>query len=264
MTFYSQTPTAAPAVTPSPTPAVTPTMTPAVTPAITPSTAPTKTPATRRPTATPKPTAKAKVTYNFHTLKARTVKQGKTSVTLKWSKVSKADGYIIYGSRCSKGKTYKNKLLKTIKGNKTLTWTLKKLKKGTSYKYQVKAYRTVKGKKVITDKSIVVHAVTKGGKYCVPSKVQVTKLAGKKVKNPKKALSLTLKKGKTAKITATAKPADKKKKLTRHRALCYESSNTKVAKVSKTGKVKAVKKGSCTIWVYAENGVYRTIKVKVK
>ena len=45
------------------------------------------------------------------------------------------------------------------------TWTQKDLKKGTYYKYVVKAYRLVNGKKVVTDTSISVHAVTGGGKY---------------------------------------------------------------------------------------------------
>lgn len=50
----------------------------------------------------------------------------------------------------------------------------------------------------------------------------------------------------------------------KHRKLAYESSNVKVAKVTGSGKVKAVKKGKCNIWVYAQNGVYKEIKVTVK
>ena len=50
----------------------------------------------------------------------------------------------------------------------------------------------------------------------------------------------------------------------KHRKLAYESSNVKVAKVIGSGKIKAVKKGKCKIWVYAQNGVYKEIKVTVK
>ena len=40
-----------------------------------------------------------------------------------------------------------------------------KLKKATYYKYIVKAYKLVDGKKVITGTSVAVHSITKDGKY---------------------------------------------------------------------------------------------------
>ncbi len=55
-----------------------------------------------------------------------------------------------------------------------------------------------------------------------------------------------------------------KKTIRYHRPVNFESSNTKVAKVSrKTGKITAKKPGTCKIWVYAQNGVYTTVTVKV-
>ena len=47
-------------------------------------------------------------------------------------------------------------------------------------------------------------------------------------------------------------------------SLVYESSNTRIAAVSKSGKIKAVSKGSCTIYVYAQDGKCQKVKVKVK
>jgi len=44
----------------------------------------------------------------------------------------------------------------------------------------------------------------------------------------------------------------------------YESSNKKVATVNKKGKIKGISKGKATIYVYAQNGFYKTIKVTVK
>ena len=44
----------------------------------------------------------------------------------------------------------------------------------------------------------------------------------------------------------------------------YYTSDKNVAYVSKKGKIKAVKKGKCVIYVLANNGVYRKIKVIVK
>ena len=117
------------------------------------------------------------------------------------------------------------------------------------------------GKKVIIAQSVDVHAATKGGKYCVASAVKVSKLAGK---NVSKRLKLSLKNGKTAQITASEIPAEKNKTIHHHRDLRYESSNKKVANVTKSGKIKVVGKGTCKIWVYAQNGVYKTITITVK
>ena len=98
----------------------------------------------------PKPIAPPKnVISKFGALRARSVKQTSATITLKWTKVSNADGYLIYGSKCnSHGVRYTKKLIRNIKGNSTLTWTQNKLNKATYYKYQVKAYRLVNGKKV--------------------------------------------------------------------------------------------------------------------
>ena len=52
--------------------------------------------------------------------------------------------------------------------------------------------------------------------------------------------------------------------MKKHRKLSYETSNPAVAKVLKNGKIKAVGKGSCNVYVYAQNGVYKKVKVTVK
>ena len=197
-------------------------------------------------------------TTGFRRLRARSVKQTKTSVTLQWNIIKDADGYFIYGNRCNTGtKSYKYRKLATITGGDISTWTQKDLKKGTYYKYVVKAYRLVNGKKVVTDTSISVHAVTGGGKYGNAKAVSVTQIG-----NKKNVSKITLKMGKTAQIKA--KEVKKDKKIARHRKLCYESSNTKVATVTPDGLIRATGKGICTIWVYAQNGVYKALKITVK
>ena len=148
-------------------------------------------------------------TTSFRRLRARSVKQTKTSVTLQWNIIKDADGYFIYGNRCNTG---------------------------TYYKYVVKAYRLVNGKKVVTDTSISVHAVTGGGKYGNAKAVSVTQIG-----NKKNVSKITLKMGKTAQIQA--KEVKKDKKIARHRKLCYESSNTKVATVTPDGLIRATGKG---------------------
>lgn len=197
-------------------------------------------------------------TTGFRRLRARSVKQTKTSVTLQWNIIKDADGYFIYGNRCNTGtKSYKYRKLATITGGDISTWTQKDLKKGTYYKYVVKAYRLVNGKKVVTDTSISVHAVTGGGKYGNAKAVSVTQIG-----NKKNVSKITLKMGKTAQIKA--KEVKKDKKIARHRKLCYESSNTKVATVTPDGLIRATGKGTCTIWVYAQNGIYKALKITVK
>ena len=197
-------------------------------------------------------------TTGFRRLRARSVKQTKTSVTLQWNIIEDADGYFVYGNRCNTGtKSYKYRKLATITGGDISTWTQKDLKKGTYYKYVVKAYRLVNGKKVVTDTSISVHAVTGGGKYGNAKAVSVTQIG-----NKKNVSKMTLKMGKTAQIKA--KEVKKDKKIARHRKLCYESSNTKVATVTPDGLIRATGKGTCTIWVYAQNGVYKALKITVK
>lgn len=184
---------------------------------------------------------------NFGLLRAQTTKLKKNSVTVKWNKVKNADGYIVYGAKC--GAKSKYKVLKVVSG-KTTSFTHKKLKKGTYYKYNIVAFKYVNGVKVTLAASKKIHATTLGGKYGVAKAVKLNK---SKVK---------IKKGKTFKIKASEIKKDKK--IKRHRAICYESSNTKIATVNSKGKIKAKKKGKCTIYVYAQNGVYKTVKVTVK
>ena len=84
-----------------------------------------------------------------------------------------------------------------------------KLKKATYYKYIVKAYKMVDGKKVITDTSVAVHSITKDGKYGVAKAVSIIKIG-----NKKNDTEVTLKKGKTAQITAIEIKKDKKSNTT--------------------------------------------------
>lgn len=183
----------------------------------------------------------------FNALQARSTKLTGKSVTLKWKKVSKADGYKVYGNQCGRKNHYK--LIKDLGKGKT-SYTQKKLKKGTYYKYVVSAYKLVDGKKVTIAVSKTIHAATTGGKYGVAKAVKVNKS------------KITLKKGK--KFTIKAKEVKRDKTIKRHRKIAYESSNTKVATVNRKGVVKAKKKGSCYIYVYAQNGVYKRVKVTVK
>ena len=75
-------------------------------------------------------------------VKAKNLKGKKAQVS--WKKVDGASGYTVYRA-AGKG-SYK--AVKTVKSGKTVKFTNKSLKKGATYKYKVKAYRTVKGRKI--------------------------------------------------------------------------------------------------------------------
>ena len=184
----------------------------------------------------------------FGLLKARATNLKKNAITVKWSKVKNADGYIVYGNKCGAKNSYKK--LKTFKKNSTCKYTQKKLKKGTYYKYLVVAYKKIAGTTVTIAAAKTIHATTAGGKYGVAKAVKVNKT------------KVTLARSKTFKIKASE--IKQNKKIRQHRKIKYESSNTKIASVNGKGVVKAKKKGSCDIYVYAQNGVYKKIKITVK
>ena len=186
----------------------------------------------------------------YRKLRLRVPTTTKTTNVLKWTKVSDADGYVIYGNLCnSKGKTYKLVKQVTIQDNATTSWIDTKLASGTYYKYCIKAYKLVDGKKVWIAKSKVVHSTTTGGKYGNAKSVKVNKT------------SVSLAVGKTFSIKAEQVLKDKP--IAGHQNIKYESSNSKVASVTSKGVIKAKKKGTCYIYVYAQNGMYKRVKVTV-
>lgn len=70
--------------------------------------------------------------------KLKTEKRTKTSIKLKWKKVSGASGYQIYRYHTGKKKWKK---VKVITKRNTTTYTNKKLKSKKNYKYKVRAYK---------------------------------------------------------------------------------------------------------------------------
>lgn len=184
----------------------------------------------------------------FGKLRAQSSKVSSSQVKLKWTKCKGADGYLIYRAQCGKKNPYK--LVKEIKKGSAKGCTLKKLKKGKGYHFLVRAYKTAGGKKITVSASKAVHIVTKGGK-----KVNIKGVKAGKSK-------VVLKKGKTLKLKASV--IKQNKPIAKCRKICYESSDTKIAAVAKNGTVKAKAKGKCTIYVYAQNGLYKQVKITVK
>ena len=178
-----------------------------------------------------------------------TAKAAETSQILKYTNISGADGYIIYGAICGSN----NKLVKLADvSGKITSYNHKGLKKSTYYKYQVQAYKIINDKKVIFAKSKVIHSVTISKNY----------------DNPKKLISevsdLTLAVGESKKVTCQVVLPVSKKMKQHTDIICYETSNKAIAIVSPNGKIKAISRGSCYIYAYAQNGVYKKINVTIK
>ena len=74
------------------------------------------------------------------------VKSGSKKMTVKWKKVSACTGYEIQYSTSSKFKSSKTKTVR-VDGRKTVSKTIKKLKRGTKYYVRIRAYKTVNGKR---------------------------------------------------------------------------------------------------------------------
>ena len=178
----------------------------------------------------------------------------KTGTKITFNKVSGADGYYVYGNRCNTDKVYKFKKLATLKGNDNTVFVHKKTAKNTFYKYYIRAYKVVDGRRVTVSRSEEIHFVTdvKGYKYGNPTKVA---LSSKKC---------TLNKGKTFSLKNRVKVYSSKKVLLHTDKVRYVSSDSRVAKVNSRGRITAEKAGSCNIYAIAQNGRAAKITVTVK
>ena len=187
----------------------------------------------------------------FSVLQARSTKTTKNSVTVTWKKAPGAVKYLVYASKCGK----KNKPVK-IADTKSTKYVLKKLdgkkiSKGTYYKFIIVA---VDKNNNVVSSSKTIHSATLGGKVgnC------------KKLTTKAKKDKVTVKAKKTFKLKPTQKAEKKKLKIKNHRKLMYECSDTSIATVNKSGVIKGLKKGKCTVYVYAQNGIFKKISVTVK
>lgn len=177
--------------------------------------------------------------------------KGKNSVKLTWLKCKSASGYEVYWSYCDGKKNYKK--ITTVKASGKRAFVHKKLKKDRAYKYYIVAYKMENGKKRYIAKSPTIHVAMKYEKRTNVKKITVNK--AKVTLRPKNKLQIKVK---------TVLWNKKKKVLNHVAALRYYTGNKKVASVSKEGRITAKGKGTCTVYVIANNGVAKKIKVKVK
>ena len=178
-----------------------------------------------------------------------TGKGGNRKITISWRSYEDADGYDCYWSYCDGKRSYKK--LSTVKAAKDRV-TSRRLDNNRRYKYFVAAYKLIDGKKVYIAKSNSLHVALKDAKATNAKKVTVNQT------------NIRLKAGDTFVVRSRTRLENTNKKELLHvAAYRYYTSDQSVASVSKTGKIKALKSGTCVIYVVANNGVYGTIEVTV-
>ena len=97
---------------------------------------------------------------------------------------------------------------------------------------------------------------TKGGKVTNHKSIVIKKKVITRAGN--------LKKGKTLRLAPSAVKQNSKHIVRKHVVMRYESTNKKIASVSNKGVITAKKKGTCYVYAYAQDGVYKKVKVVVK
>ena len=94
-----------------------------------------------------------------------------------------------------------------------------------------------------------IYVTTAGGKYSNIKKIKVNKT------------KIKLKKGKKTTLKVTQKYKGKTKI---YRKTSFASSNKMIATVNAKGRITAKKKGKCTIYIYAQNGLFKKVMITVK
>ncbi|MBE5926325.1 MAG: hypothetical protein E7270_05115 [Lachnospiraceae bacterium] len=97
-----------------------------------------------------RPCVKNKTSIKSFSPALTSTKSTKNSITLKWSLMHDADGYVIYRKI---GENGKYKAIKTINGEGNITYTNKALKGNKNYSYKIRAFRVENGKKIYSQYS---------------------------------------------------------------------------------------------------------------
>lgn len=177
-------------------------------------------------------------------------KAQKNSIVVSWKKYTGAVGYDVFWRYCDGSIKYKK--AGTVK-NRKLSMTHKNLKSNREYKYFVAAYKMVKGRKIYIAKSNGIHVAMKQARTTNAVSIKVNRT------------TVILKAGKTFRLKCQLTGENRKKKLLSHlSSYRYYTTSSKIATVSQNGVIRANAKGSCSIYVLANNGVYKKVTVKVK
>ena len=108
----------------------------------------------------------------------------------------------------------------------------------------------------------MIHVATKGNKKS--GNAASVQISVKENGTYCKKDSVVLKAGGKVRMKAAAVKASGDVSIRKHAVMRFASSDESVATVSPDGVIHAVKKGTCRIYAYAQNGAAKSIKVKVQ
>lgn len=191
-------------------------------------------------------------------LSAKVVASG-DSWKVSWSSVSDAAGYDVYVTTSSKSVDSVS-ASSSVTGQSNVAYIKtvngQNIDNTKTYYFRVKAYRVVNQTKEYIGNSRILVACGKKNK---------TYTNVKKVKAAKRKYNVSV--GKAVKLKTKVTKEKYKKKLVKNtngKQFIYVSSNSSVASVSKTGKVKGISKGTCTVYIIAANGTKTAATINVK
>lgn len=170
-------------------------------------------------------------------------------LTVKWGKSGGAFGYYVYTGEV--GKAYD----RTAVAKDVRSKVYVKKNRKAAYKFYVCAYRTLNGRKVIIGKSRELTCAADRIDGYNPVLLNVSKTS----------VTLSVKKNKTERIQTGVYVEKKGEPVRKDDAkLYFWSTNSTVAAVSTTGNIVAKKPGTCRIYIMTQNGLKKTVSVKVK
>ena len=183
-----------------------------------------------------------------------------SGLMVSWGKAENADRYDVLAAYCGKDapKPVRTVSAKSEPVIKITSLDGKKIDRTKNIKVRVIAYRKVEGQDTRMGASIIAHVT--GGRGRTSGFTNARSVTVQKD-------SYTLRIGKTAAIKAKTIPEIQGKKLLEENHAAryrYASDNKKVAEIDENGKITAVGKGTCHIYIYAQNGTSRKVSVTVK
>ena len=182
------------------------------------------------------------------------------ALMVSWGKAEGAGRYDVLAAYCGKDAP---RLVRGVSGKSPAVIKItrlngKKIDRTKNIKVRVIAYRKVEGQDTRMGASIIAHVT--GGRGRTSGFTNARSVTVQKD-------SYTLRIGKTAAIKAKTIPEIQGKKLLEENHAAryrYASDNKKVAEIDGNGKITAVGKGTCHIYIYAQNGTSRKVSVTVK
>lgn len=179
-------------------------------------------------------------------LLAVAVKAKKTKIKVKWNELEGAKKYVIYAAKCNaSGEVYNLTKIDTVDASQ-LSYKLKGLEAGTSYKIKVVA--KANGEEL--NKSVLMHVTTKGGEFNNASDIRILQD------------DIRMKVGKVKRLKLEY--AYDEKSLRHAGIVRFLSGNEDIVTVNKKGKIRAHQTGTCYVYAILNTGEYARIEVTVR